>query len=63
VVADTCTLADALSTTLFVLGSVEGLKFIETIPNAAALFVLRTADGSVRAISSGRFCEFTGYIP
>lgn len=63
VVADTCTLADALSTTLFVLGPVDGVKFIETIPNAAALFALRTDDGSVRVISSSRFREFTGCGP
>jgi thiamine biosynthesis lipoprotein len=61
VVADTCTLADALSTTLFVLGPQAGLKFTETLTNAAALFVVREADGTFRAIPSSRFASLTAY--
>lgn len=60
VVADTCTLADALSTTLFVLGPEAGPKFIETITNAAALFVVRELDGSLRTIASSRFARLSG---
>jgi thiamine biosynthesis lipoprotein len=63
VVADTCALADALSTTLFVLGPVAGPKFIETIPNAAALFILRAEDGSFRSVGSARFTQLTGHTP
>lgn len=63
VVADTCTLADALSTTLFVMGPEAGPKFIETITNAAALFVVREADGRFRAFSSSRFARLTGQQP
>ena len=62
VVADTCTLADALSTTLFVLGPETGPKLIETCTNAAALFVVREADGSLRIIPSSRFTSLTGCI-
>ncbi len=41
VVAPDSMTADALATTLFVLGTEEGLRFIESWPNAAALFILR----------------------
>jgi len=47
--------ADALGTTLFVLGAEAGLKFIESWTNAAALFIVREADGSYRKIPSSRF--------
>jgi len=55
VVADTCAWADGLSTTLFVLGPDAGLKFVETLTNAAALFVLRDPDGTFRTVASSRF--------
>ncbi len=54
VAADSMT-ADALGTTLFVLGPEAGLKFIETWTNAAALFILREAEGHYRQIPSKRF--------
>ena len=63
VVADNCTIADSLSTTLFVLGPEKGLKFIEGCTNAAALFVVRENDGSFRQITSTRFERMTGYTP
>jgi thiamine biosynthesis lipoprotein len=47
--------ADALGTTLFVLGAEQGLKFIESYTNAAALFIMREADGQYRQIRSSRF--------
>lgn len=55
VVAPDSMTADALGTTLFVLGPEKGLKFIESWTNAAALFILREADGSYRQILSSRF--------
>jgi FAD:protein FMN transferase len=54
VAADSMT-ADALGTTLFVLGPEAGLKFIEPWTNAAALFIVREAEGRDRQISSSRF--------
>ena len=63
VVADTCATADALSTTLFVLGAEAGLKFIEAQTNAAALFVVREADGQFRSVPSTRFPSLTGFRP
>ncbi len=60
VVADTCTLADALSTTLFVLGPEAGPKLIESYTNAAALFVIRETDGSFRSIPTADFSRLTG---
>ena len=61
VVATNCTLSDALSTTLFVLGEVEGLKFIDRFPGAAALFVVRRADGTFTNLPSATFGAMTGY--
>jgi thiamine biosynthesis lipoprotein len=55
VVAPDSMTADALGTTLFVLGVEQGLKFIETYTNAAALFIVREADGQYRQIRSSRF--------
>lgn len=58
VVAENCTLADSLSTTLFVLGAEAGLKLIESQTNAAALFVVRNADGTFKSVPSTRFPKF-----
>lgn len=55
--------ADALATTLFVLGCEEGLKFVEKWPNAAALFIVREPGDSFRQVASSRFAELTGYQP
>ena len=63
VVADTCTQADALSTTLFVLGARAGLELTETLTNVAALFIVREADGAFRTLPSSRFKRMTDYRP
>jgi FAD:protein FMN transferase len=55
VVAPDSMTADALSTTLFVLGPEKGLKFIETWTNASALFIVLESEGSYRQIPSSRF--------
>lgn len=55
--------ADALSTILFVLGPTEGMEFIESWTNAAALFIGREAEDRFRAIPSSRFAQLTGYRP
>lgn len=60
VAADSMT-ADALGTTLFVLGPEAGLKFIEAWTNTAALFIVREAEGRYRQIASSRFEVMTGY--
>jgi len=62
VAADSMT-ADALGTTLFVLGPEAGLKFIESWTNAAAVFIVREADGQFRQIPSSRFAQMTGSRP
>jgi hypothetical protein len=54
-------LAYAASTTLFVLGTEAGLKFIESWTNAAELFVVREADCQFRTIASSRFSAMTSY--
>ncbi len=63
VVADSSTMADALSTTLFVLGPEAGLRFIETRTNVAALFIVREPNGKFRSVPSSRFDALTGYHP
>ena len=55
VVAPDSMTADALSTTLFVLGPEKGLKFIESWTNASALFVVRESEGLYRQLPSSRF--------
>lgn len=55
--------ADALATTLFVLGPEAGMRFIETWTNAAALFIVREDGERYQQLSSSRFAEFTGYRP
>jgi len=61
VVAPDSMTADGLCTTLFVLGSEAGLKFIESWTNAAALFIVREAEGRYRPIPSARFGAMTSY--
>ncbi len=63
VVADNCTMADGLATTLFVLGPEEGPRFIESWTNCAALFIVRESDGKYRQVLSSRFTRMTGYKP
>ena len=63
VVAPDSMTADGLSTTLFVLGSEAGLRFIESWTNAAALFIVREGEGKFRSIPSSRFSSLAGYRP
>lgn len=63
VIASDSTTADGLATTLFVLGTEKGLPFIESCTNAAALFIVREADGKFRSIPSSRFTALTGFKP
>ncbi len=54
VVAPDCTTADALASTLSVLGPQKGLELIETMPNTAAL-ILRAPSGTVEVYESRRW--------
>jgi len=63
VVAPDSMTADALGTTLFVLGREAGLRFIETWTNAAALFIVREAEDRFRPVASSRFSAMTGFQP
>lgn len=63
VVATNSMMADALSTTLFVLGTEKGLRFLETWPHASALFIVHDATEGFRQILSSRFGSQTGYRP
>lgn len=63
VVASDSMTADALATTLFVLGREAGLRFIESWTNAAALFIVREAEGRFQRIPSSRFAQLTGDPP
>jgi thiamine biosynthesis lipoprotein len=60
VVAQNSMTADALATTLFVLGPERGSQFIESWTNAAALFIVRESDGKFRNIPSPKFVAMTG---
>ncbi len=63
VVASDATTADALATTLFVLGRTEGMRFIESWTNVAALFIVREPEGRFRAIPSSRFPALVSETP
>jgi len=63
VVAPDCMTADALATTLFVLGAKAGLSFIEDRPEAAALFIVRNPDGTFSQSPSRRFMQLSGLRP
>lgn len=62
VYAPNCTDADALATALFVMGPEEGLAWIEQIPDAEALFLLRATDDTIIEKFSSGFSVATGYI-
>jgi thiamine biosynthesis lipoprotein len=63
VVAPDSMTADALATTLFVLGQEAGLRFLESWTNAAALFIVREGEGKFRSVLSSRFSSLAGYQP
>lgn len=63
IVAPDSMTADGYSTTSFVLGPEAGMKFIESRPDAAALFIVREKDGKFRQIPSSKFEALTGYKP
>jgi thiamine biosynthesis lipoprotein len=53
ILAPTCALADALSTAVFVLGPVEGLKLLEKFPGAEGLLIAEREGGLVAWKSDG----------
>lgn len=55
VMAASCRLADALSTTLFVLGPEEGLPWLASNFQAEAIFLMREDDGRFREITTAGF--------
>jgi thiamine biosynthesis lipoprotein len=56
VVAPDGATADALETTVYILGPERGLKLVDQIPGAAAVFVRKTHDG-IKTFESARFKE------
>ncbi len=62
VYAPNCTDADAMATSLFVMGSEEGIEWIEKRPDAEAMFLLRAGTGEIIERFSSGFIETTGYI-
>lgn len=61
VVATNGGLADALATTLFVMGPEEGLPWLARLPDTEALFVMRESETSFREIASPGFEAVSGY--
>lgn len=61
-IAPDCMTADGLSTTLFVLGPDEGLRWLaKNHPEAHALFIVSRSDGEFDEIPSPGFSAATGY--
>jgi thiamine biosynthesis lipoprotein len=63
IVAPDSMTADALATSLFVLGREAGMRFIDPWTNAAAIFIAREAEDRFRSIPRSRFAVLTGYQP
>lgn len=64
VIADSGAIADALATTLFVMGPDEGLAWLaREFPDAHALFILRESESSFREVATPGFEQATGYHP
>ena len=63
VVANNGAWADALATTLFVLGPEEGLPWLAANTDAEALFLMRGDDGDYRELASPGLAAKTGYTP
>jgi thiamine biosynthesis lipoprotein len=57
-----CTDADAMATSLFVMGADEGIEWIEKRPDAEAMFLLRDGNNEIFERFSSGFEEATGYI-
>ncbi len=63
VVANSGAWADALATTLFVMGPDEGLPWLAEHTDAEALFILREGESGFREIASAGLAARTGYRP
>jgi FAD:protein FMN transferase len=61
VYAPTCMEADGIATALMVMGSEEGLRWVENQPHVEALFLSRLEDGSILEKFSSGFKSKTGY--
>ncbi|MBW7908213.1 MAG: FAD:protein FMN transferase [Kiritimatiellae bacterium] len=63
VVANSGTWADALATTLSVMGPEEGIPWLAQHTDAEALFIMREAENTFREIATPGLTERTGYEP
>lgn len=63
VIAPDSMTAGATATTLFVMGLEPGLKFIESRPDSAALFIVRDGENQFHLVPSSRFSALTGWKP
>ena len=62
VVTPRCIDADGIATALFVMGSEEGLLWVEERPNVEVLFLVRNPDGKISEKFSSGFVAATSYI-
>lgn len=53
--------ADALATTLFVMGPDEGIPWLTNVPGTEALFIMRESETTFREIATPGFNALTGY--
>ncbi len=63
VVAPDGATADALETTVYMMGREKGLEWIDSVPGAAAVYTREDADGVVRRHESGRFKDVPRSLP
>lgn len=62
VVAPSCMDADGMATALFVMGSEDGLVWVEERPDVEAMFLVRGSDDEISEKFSSGFTAVTGYI-
>jgi thiamine biosynthesis lipoprotein len=58
IVARNCMKADALATAIMVMGKEKGFRYIETIPNAEAFFIVRKTKDSYETFQSSGFGKY-----
>jgi thiamine biosynthesis lipoprotein len=58
VIANTCLIADGLSTSVMVMGQEEGLSWLESKDGVEGLLITREADGSFKEYMTSGFKEY-----
>ena len=55
IVTQSCAFADAIATTVMVMGFNEGLNWVQTLPDVECLLIVRNEDGNYTTVKSEGF--------